>query len=132
MTRPLNRLERETAAWSDEYLIRVLRNGAFLISSNALFGICVACEAAERLESRLTFLRSDGSALVGAKAMHDEWRKQWENPQGYDAAIAPLIKPETLFLWENLHPDNRESYLRTSKTVLAAVALSTSNQTEQK
>lgn len=62
---------------------------------------------------------TDKMVLAGAKALHEEWRASIL-PGGTNHSMRPIIKDETLFSWENLHPENRDSYLRTSRTALTA------------
>lgn len=62
---------------------------------------------------------SETMVLAGAKALHEEWRASIL-PGGSNHSMRPIIKDETLFSWENLHQENRDSYLRTARTVLTA------------
>jgi hypothetical protein len=62
---------------------------------------------------------TDEMVLAGAKALHEDWRASIL-PGGTNHSMRPIIKDETLFIWDNLHPENRESYLRTSRTALTA------------
>ena len=57
--------------------------------------------------------------LIGAKALHDDWRKAFA-PGGKWADYEPALKRESLFPWENLHPENRTHYLNSSRVVLMA------------
>lgn len=67
------------------------------------------------------FAATERMILIGAQALHDEWRKAFL-PGGKWADYEPAIKRERLFPWENLHPENQAYYLKCSRIVLAAAA----------
>lgn len=104
---------KEAKAMTDDQISSILRKGAILVSKDQLMALAVLSEAADRIEARKS--TSNAAVLSGAKALHEDWIKVSE-------PVRSLMKPESIFPWDDLHPDNRKAYERSSRVVLDAAA----------